>query len=236
LKIEFLNVNNDPKLNPEIKPLKLSRDSKNKPPSYCLPWVEAARYSIQLKSNANYVIKKTKDGIEGWIEHGKRKVAAENIFASVPEGVSFVPFHGEEYLGKKITVSQTPGFSSPWQRKMSHSLTLKLGICWWSPPGWGLFLTSAIHRNEEYRIVEGMVRTDLWHRDIPVIVRPLKKEIRIPKFSPVASLLVIPVEDIKLIPVVDDQKKTTELINQISKKRLNPSIYKALVRSKKKKS
>ena len=57
LKIEFVNLNEDPGLDPEVKETPLSKDSKHKPPSYCLPWVEATRYSIQIKSNEENFIR-----------------------------------------------------------------------------------------------------------------------------------------------------------------------------------
>ncbi len=233
LKIEFLNINGDPKLDPEIKPIKLSRDSKHKPPSYCLPWVEANRYTIQIKSNANYVIKKSRNTIEAWAEHGEKK-SALNLLLDVPTGVSFVPLNVHEAMGKKISVGVSPAFSSPWQRQKGQSVTLKIGICWWTPPGWGLFFTSAVHRNPEFRVIEGFVRTDRWHRDIPIIIEPLVKEIHIKKFSVIANALIVPAEDIELKDVGGDLEKKKELIHQISRKRTRPSIYKDLVLGKKK--
>jgi hypothetical protein len=229
LKVEFLNLNDDSKLDPEIKKIPLSKDSKNKPPAYCLPWVEAARFSIQIKSNENYLIRKTSKGIEAWVQRGGKKIPFASYYLKVPEGMSFVPRDPSEHFEKKIRVSYTPAFSSPWQKKQAHSITLKTGICWWTPPGWGLFVISAVHRNEGFRIVEGMVRTDLWHRDIPILVQPLQGEIKIPKYSILASALLVAAEDPELQGLKKSEEKVRELIGQINLKRTNPSIYKKLV-------
>jgi hypothetical protein len=232
LKVEFINFNNDPDLDPEIMQVPLSKDSKNKPPSYCLPWVEAARYSIQLKSNEEYIIHKKKSKIEAWIVRNGKELPASSLWMSPPEDMGFVPKNDEEIKKKKIHLGFSPSFSSPWQRKRSHSITLKLGIYWWTPPGWGMFFTSAVHRNENFRIVEGFVRTDLWHRDIPIVLQPLVKEVHIPKYTVVASVLVIPIEDIELCSVAGDKQKIIQLVNQVSLKRINNSIYKDLVKPK----
>ncbi len=227
--IEFLNLNEDPKLDPEIRPVALSQDGKSKPPSYCLPWVEASRYSIQLKSNEEYVIQKGKKSLDAWVVRDGKRIPPADIWAKVPEGTSFVPKNATEAMEKKIHLSQSPSFSSPWQRKTFHSVTLKLGIYWWTPPGWGLFFTTAIHRNEAFRVVEGFVRTDLWHRDVPIVIQPLIEEVRIPKYSPVASVIPVSAEEIQLVKKTDGLK---EIVEQMSKKRLNPHIYKKLVLKK----
>jgi len=229
MKIEYINLNQDSKLDPEIKIIPLSTDSKNMPPSYCLPWVEAARYSIQLKANEEYVIQKRKGFLDAWAVRDGKKLPLKDIWVDLPQGAPFVPKEDKEALEKKVHLSQSPSFSSPWQRKHFHSVTLKMGIYWWTPPGWGLFFTSAIHRNEEFRVAEGMVRTDLWHRDIPIIVQPLVKEVRIPKYSVVASLLAVPAEDIELISVSKDSERMKEVFRQVAEKRLNRHIYKKLV-------
>jgi hypothetical protein len=235
MKIEYINLNQDPKLNPEVKLIPLSSDSKNMPPSYCLPWVEAARYSIQLKANEHYVIRKGKGTLDAWAERDGKKLPLSDIWVDLPKGLSVIPKEAKEALEKKVHLSQSPSFSSPWQRKHLHSVTLKLGVYWWTPPGWGLFFTSAIHRNEEFRVVEGMVRTDLWHRDIPVVIQPLVKEVRIPKYSPIASLLMVPAEDIELVSLSTDSERMKEVLHQVTKKRLNRSIYKKLVLNERRK-
>lgn len=232
LRIEFLNVTGDPRLDPEIKPIRLSKDSKNMPPAFCLPWVEAMAYSLQIKSNEHYVIKKSKAKITAWIEEGGKKIPQKNLYVEVPQGLKFVPRNDEEYLDKKIRVSYSPSFSSPWQRRNTHSITLKVGICWWTPPGWGLFFTSAPHQNEEFRVVEGFVRTDLWHRDIPMVIRPLKEKITIPKYRVLASALALPVQTPVLQRLGFEKDKITELVKQISQKRVSRSIYKKLVLKK----
>ncbi len=79
--------------------------------------------------------------------------------------------------------------------------------------------------------MEGFARTDLWHRDLPVIVQPLVPEIKIPKYSVIASALLLPAEDIELVRFQADEhpERVAELVNQISSKRLNESFYKILV-------
>lgn len=231
--IEFWNLNDDPACDPQILTLELSQDGQNKPPSYCLPWVESSRVSIQLKANADYVIEKKSGKITGWIEAAGKPLPEKSIYLPVPEGQEFAPLDDEEYLQKKIRVSYSPHFSSPWQEQKAHSLTLKLGICWWTPPGWGLFVTSAIHRNDSFRVVEGFVRTDLWHRDLPILIRPLQEQVKIPKYSVVASVVPCPAEEIRLVPAIDREAKARELTEQISKKRVRPSIYKDMVLKKK---
>lgn len=234
MKVEFINFNKDPKLDPEVKLVPLSTDSKNQPPSYCLPWTAASRYSIQLKSNADYVIRKGEHYIEAWAEERGKKLPLSSLWLSVPDGMGFVPKQEAELKENKIHLSRSPAFSSPWQQKQAHSVTLKLGIYWWTPPGWALFFTSAVHRNESFRVVEGFVETDKWHRDIPIVVQPLVEELRIPKYSVVASVLVVPIEDIQLYSAAEDQSKILELVKQVSQKRLNPSIYKKIVQKNKK--
>jgi len=233
MQVEFLNLNDDPLLDPEVKPVVLSQDSKRMPPSYCLPWVEASRYSIQLKSNADYVLRKTPNSIEAWVLQEGKRIPYQDFTIPVPEGMPFVPKSDEEALEKKVRVSRSPSFSSPWQQKHRHSMTLKLGIYWWTPPEWGLFFTSAVHRNEEFRVVEGMVRTDIWHRDVPVVIQPLVEEVRIPKYSVIASAILVSSQDIQLVPSSQDEPKRREVIDQVSKKRLRGDIYKRLLRKKK---
>jgi hypothetical protein len=233
MKIEFINLNQDPKADPEVKPIPLSGDSQNMPPAHCLPWVEAARYSIQLKANEEYVIRKSGGVLDAWAVRDGKKLPLKDIWVDLPPGAPFVPKDQKEVSEKKVHLSQSPSFSSPWQRKHLHSVTLKLGVYWWTPPGWGLFFTSAIHRNEEFRIVEGLVRTDLWHRDIPVIVQPLVEEVRIPKYSVVATLLPVQAEDIELVAQSSDSEKMKEVFEQVSQKRKDRSIYKKIVLPKK---
>lgn len=229
MKIEFLNLNGDPSLDPEVKILPLSEDEEKKPPSYCLPWIEASRYSIQLKANQDYVIQAGGEALEAWAEEEGKRLPLSDLWMEVPEGKSFVPKSPEEAFGKKVHLSQSPSYSSPWQREKAHSVTLKLGIYWWTPPGWGLFVTSAVHRNEDFRIVEGFVRTDLWHRDIPILVRPLKDEVRIRKGSPVATAIPVFAEDLELKPAEDEPAKREEILRQSDKKRLDHGIYKKLL-------
>lgn len=229
LKVEYLNLNGDPELDPEIKEVPLSRDSKSKPPSYCLPWVEASRYSIQLKANATYVIRKKNNHIEAYAEENGKIQPIKTTIIPVPEDMPFVPRNEQEHFSRKIHTAPSPSFSSPWQREQGHSVTLKLGVCWWTPPGWGMLFTSAIHRNEDFRVVEGMVRTDLWHKDIPIVIQPLVSELRITKGSVIASALLIKAEPIQLQAADDPEKKIRELIKQINLKRIRPSIYKELV-------
>ena len=229
MKIEFINLNADSALDPEIKTVPLSEDSKNKPPSFCLPWVEAARYSIQIKANEDYVIRKGKKSLDAWADRGGNKLPLSDLNLEVPQGMNLVPKNDKEYLEKKMHVSQSPSFSSPWQRKRHHSVTLKVGIYWWTPPGWGLFISSAVHRNEEFRVVEGFVRTDLWHRDIPLVILPLTPEIRIKKYSILASALLVPAQDIQLASASGDPKRIQEIVEQVNKKRMKPHIYKKLV-------
>jgi len=233
MRIEFINFNEDPLLDPEVKQVPLSRDSKGKPPSYCLPWVEASRYSIQIKSNEDYVIHKMEDRVEAWVLREGKEIPSSNLWLDVPEGMGFVPKSEEELKKKKIHLGFSPAFSSPWQRKRSHSVTLKLGIYWWTEPGWGLFFTSAVHRNEEFRIVEGLVQTDRWHRDIPIVVEPLVEKVHIPKYSVVASVLAIRLEDLELVSVRNDPAKVSQIVNQVSLKRVKNSIYKSLAQLKK---
>ena len=228
MKVEFLNLNEDATLDPEIKPLNLSQDGENKPPAYCLPWIEASRYSIQLKANQDYVIRILPEGLDAWAEKEGKKLPLHDLWMDVPPGQGFVPKSPEEAFGKKVHLSQSPSYSSPWQREQAHSVTLKLGIYWWTPPGWGLFLTSAVHRNEDFRIVEGFVRTDLWHRDIPILVRPLKEEVRIRKGSVIASALLVSAEDLSLVSV-DDPERRKEIVQQSDKKRLDHGVYKKLL-------
>jgi hypothetical protein len=234
LKIEFLNLNNNSQLDPEIKEIPLSQDDKNKPPSYCLPWVEAAKYSIQLKANANYVIRKKNNHIEAYAEEAGKILPIKTTVIPVPKGMPFVPRNEQEHFSHEIHTAPSPAFSSPWQREQGHSVTLKLGICWWTPPGWGMFFASAIHRNEDFRIVEGMVRTDLWHKDIPIVVQPLVEELRLSKGMVIASALLMKAEPIQLQAAEDREKKIGELIHQVNLKRTRPSIYKELVLPKEK--
>ena len=234
MRVEFLNLNGDPKCDPEIKLLPLSQDEHRKPPSYCLPWVEAARYSIQLKSNEEYVIRKGEDFIDAWALRDGKKFQPTELWLDVPREMSFVPKNSTEAMEKKVQLTQSPSFSSPWQRSHHHSVTLKLGIYWWTPPGWGLFFTSAIHRNEGFRVVEGFVRTDQWHRDIPIVIQPLVKEVRIPKYAAVATALLLPAEDLELSALENDLEKIGEVVKQVSQKRLNAHIYKKMVLPKKK--
>ena len=233
MKIEFINLNRDSRLDPEIKIIPLSQDGKNKPPSYCLPWVEASRYSIQIKANEDYVIQKKEKSIDAWAERGGKKMPLSDLWIDLPEGMAVVPKNPQEHFEKKVHLSQSPSFSSPWQRKHHHSVTLKLGIYWWTPSGYGLFFTSAIHRNEEFRVVEGLVRSDLWHRDVPIVIQPLVKEVRIAKYSIVATAILVPAEDLELSASSEDSQKMTELMKQVSQKRLQPSIYKKLTLPKK---
>ncbi len=232
MKVEFINFNNDPKLDPEIKPIPLSKDSKNMPPAYCLPWVEAAKYSIQLKANHDYVIMQQGGKIETWVEKEGKRIPQAHLEVEVPDGTHFVPKNTEEAMGKKIEFSESPNFSSPWQVTRGHSVTLKLGISWWMSEGWGLFINSAIHRNNEFRVVEGYVRTDLWHRDIPIVIQPLVVELRIPKYSIIASCIPVKAEGIELVDVSQDEAKKAEHLHQISLKRLRPSIYKEILEAK----
>lgn len=226
--VEFLNLNEDPALDPEIKPVPLSRDGRAQPPSYCLPWVEATRYSIQIKANFEYWVRKSKGGIEACAVANGVPLPVQEISLQVPSGLSFVGKGEAEIQEGRVVVGTSPSFSSPWQSENAHSVTLKLGICWWTPPGWGLFFTSAVHRNERFRVVEGFVRTDLWHRDIPIVVQPLAEEVKIPKYSIVASALLVPAEEIELRPTKDEEK-AKEVVQQISAKRINPGFYKILV-------
>jgi len=235
MKVEFINFNDDPLLDPEIKKKALSMDSKNKPPSYCMPWVEATRYSIQLKANFEYWIRKSQDQIEACAVQDGKAIPVPEIYASVPEGISYNAKDETEKKERKLSVGHTPAFSSLWQSKTGHSVTLKLGIGWWTSPGWGMFFTSAVHRNENFRIVEGFVRTDLWHRDIPILVQPIEKDIKIPKYSVLASAVLMSAEDLELSPAQDREQKITELAYQTSFKRINPSYYKILLASKDKK-
>lgn len=234
MRVEFLNLNDDSRCDPEIKPVPLSQDEHRKPPSYCLPWVEAARYSVVLKSNEEYVIRKGEAGIDAWAIRDGKKLQPSELWMDVPEGMSFVPKNSTEAMEKKVKLTESPSFSSPWQRSHHHSVTLKLGIYWWTPPGWGLFFTSAVHRNEEFRVVEGFVRTDKWHRDIPIVIQPLVEEVRIAQYSPIASALLLPAEDLELVSVQGDVEKISEIVKQVSQKRLNTHIYKKLVLPKKK--
>lgn len=236
MRVEFLNLNDDPKCDPEVKLVPLSQGEHHKPPSYCLPWIEATRYSIQLKSNEEYILKKGKDFIDAWAVRDGKKFQPTRLWMDVSPGMSFVPKNSTEAMEKKIHLSESPSFSSPWQRSHHHSVTLKLGIYWWTPPGWGIFFTSAVHRNEGFRVVEGFVRTDKWHRDIPIVVQPLEKEVRIPKYSVIASAILLPAEDIELVSAEKDSEKIGEIVQQVSKKRLNTHIYKKLVLPKKEKS
>ncbi|MCE9625026.1 MAG: hypothetical protein K8R69_06180 [Deltaproteobacteria bacterium] len=196
------------------------------PPSYCLPWVEAARFSIQLKANEEYVVQKGKKSIKAWILQDGKKIPDKKIWLKVPEKSRFLSTDPEEIAEHKMGISKTPAFSSPWQRKQAHSVTLKLGICWYTPPGYGMFFSSAVHKNEQFRVVEGFVRTDQWNKDVPIIIRPLVEEVHIPKYSVVASAFVVPIEDIELASVADDPKKISAVIKQTSLKRLSMDIYK----------
>src|SRR4030095_1278194 len=210
-------------------------DSKNMPPSYCLPWVEAARYSVQIKSNQEYWVRKGKENVEACAYIDGKIVNCSEVFAPMSREVPFLPKDEEEAKTRRLRLSYSPAFSSPWQAKRVHSVTLKMGICWWTPPGWGLFFTSAIHRNEEFRIVEGFVRTDLWHRDIPILVEPLVQEIKIKKYSVVASALFLHAEDIQLVSAAGDPKKMVQIANQTSLKRIDRGLYKKIVKKKEKK-
>lgn len=234
MRIEFLNINNDAKLDPEIKAVALSQSSESKPPSYCLPWVEATRCSIQLKANFEYWIRKGDRGIEACAVSEGKPLPVQELWLEVPGDLSFVPKDDYEKENRVISVGHTPAFSSPWQSQQAHSITLKLGICWWTPPGWGLLITSAVHRNEDFRVVEGFVRTDLWHRDIPVIIQPLVPELKLQKYSVIASALLLPVENLDLAPfqASEHPERVSELVGQISSKRLNESYYKILVSEK----
>jgi hypothetical protein len=177
------------------------------------------------------VIHKGKPGSKPGSFEGK-EIPASNLWLEVPEGMGFVP-KMKRRSKKKIHLGFSPAFSSPWQRNRSHSITLKLGIYWWTEPGWGLFFTSAVHRNEAFRIVEGLVQTDRWHRDIPIVVEPLVERIQIPKYSIVASVLAVRLEDIELVSVRNDPAKISQIVNQVSLKRVKNSIYKSLAKSKK---
>lgn len=159
----------------------------------------------------------------------------EELFTHVPPGVAYFAKNQKEEKGRVVSLGESPSFSSPWQRKSAHSVTLKLGISWWTPPGWGLFFTSAVHRNEDFRIAEGFVRTDLWHRDIPIVVQPLREEIRIPKYSVVASALAVLAEGVELLSAQNKEEKIGEIALQTSYKRMSQHYYKALVRGSGKK-
>ena len=227
--VTFINFNEDVRLDPEIKTVPLSRDAKSQTPAFCLPWVEAYRYSIQLKANHDYWIRKDSDGIHAVaVENGSPLPSAE-LFADVPEGIGYLSRGPYEEKNRKLSLGTTPSFSSPWQEKNAHSITLKLGISWWTPPGWGLFFCSPVHGGESFRVVEGYVRTDEWHRDIPILIQPMMEEIRIPKYSVVASALLLPAEDLQLIPAKDCEQKVGELALQTSLKRMSPSIYKGML-------
>ncbi|HKY62353.1 MAG TPA: hypothetical protein VJR29_02950 [bacterium] len=230
MKIEFLNLNGDSALDPEIKTLNLSQDGERKPPSYCLPWVEASRYSIQLKSNEDYVIRRTNTGLDAWAEREGKKMPLSDLWLPLPAGAGLIPKSPEEAFERKVHLSQSPSYSSPWQREQGHSVTLKLGIYWWTPPGWGLFIVSAVHRNDDFRIEEGFVRTDLWHRDIPIVLNPLKEEVRLRKGAVIASALPVLAEDFELVPVEHEDARKKEIIEQVNQKRLNASIYKKLLK------
>jgi hypothetical protein len=229
IQIEFINFNEDVALNPEVKPVTLSQDSKGMPPSFCLPWVEATRYSLQIKSNQEYWIRKGEKNVEACVVIDGKPQPASHVFAPLPKEVAFLPKSEEEARGHKIDLSYSPAFSSPWQSARVHSVTLKMGICWWTPPGWGLLFASAVHRNEDFRIIEGFVRTDLWHRDIPIVVQPLRDEIRIPKYGVVASAWPVKAEDLELKVVERTPERLQEVADQTSKKRIDKGIYKKLV-------
>lgn len=229
MKVEFINFNDDPQLDPEIKPIRLSQDSKNMPPAYCLPWVQASLYSIQIKSNFDYWIRKNSKGpIEACAMKDGKILPIQDIYAQMPAGVNFIPKNEDEKKSNKIHLSRSPAFSGPWQKKQAHSITLKLGISWWTPPGWGLFICSAVHRNEALRVIEGYVRTDLWHRDIPIIIQPISQEVKIAKYSILASALLVKAEELELVKSTD-QGKMQDLANNISQKRLSHDIYKRMV-------
>jgi len=231
VEVEFINFNGDESLNPEIKKIPLSNDSQAKPPAYCLPWVEASRYSIQIRSNAHYIIEKGKDKVEAWIEEEGKKFPYRELWIKIPKDMGL---DDSQESMERVRLSRTPSYSSPWQEKRVHSVTLKMGIGWWTKPGWGMFFGSAIHRNEDFRIVEGMVRTDLWHKDVPIVVMPLKDRVVIPKHSVIASAWLIPAEDIQLVHAKKDGQKLRQLIKQILMKGLEPSYYKEIAGIKKK--
>ncbi|MCC6272207.1 MAG: hypothetical protein IT572_01965 [Deltaproteobacteria bacterium] len=229
MKIEFINFNQDPRLEPEVKQVSMSRDKKGKPPSYCLPWVEATKYCVQVKANENYLIRSGPGKIEAFIFREGQEIPFHDIFIDIPPEIDFIPKDSREAETHQIHVSRTPSFSSPWQKKNCHSVTLKLGIAWWTPPKIALFFTSAPHRNEGFRIVEGLVRTDLWHRDIPIVVRPLEKEIFIQKYSVVAAAIPVPVDDLELKSAGEEKARFAEFAYQTTRKRLRSSVYKELV-------
>jgi len=229
MEIEFLNCNQDSRLDPEIKAVALSRDAKNRPPAFCLPWVEAARYSIQLKANHEYWIRKRPRRIEACAVVKGKPIPVQELFGEVPEGASYFAEGEVEKKQRKVSLGQSPGFSSPWQSRHAHSVTLKLGISWWTPPGWGLFFTSAVHRNEEFRVVEGFVRSDLWHRDVPIVIQPLAGEVRIPKYSVVASAFLLSAEAPSVRASANPGERMKEIAVQTSYKRMSQHYYKALV-------
>jgi len=232
VQIGFINFNEDPALDPVIRKIRLSNDGKNQPPSHCLPWVEAARYSIELKANYDYHLEKDGTTLHAWVDSEQGPIPHREIQIKIPEDLDFVPKDAGEVEHRQIPLSKTPAFSSPWQKKSGDSITLKMGICWWTPPGWGLFFGSAIHRNEEFRVVEGYVRTDLWHRDVPLVVQPLVAQVKIKKYSTIACLWLVPAEEIELVSFAGDRDRMKELVHNISMKRIRPHVYKEKVLKK----
>lgn len=235
MKVEFINFNRDPKLDPQLQSIPLSEDSVNKPPAYCLPFVQAMDFAIQLKANHHYKVRRRGGRIEACVLAGGEVVEPPELFIEMPEDVSFLPRNEDESKNHRLRLSEALNFSSPWQEKRAHSVTLKLGICWWTPPGWAMFFCSPTHRTLNYKVTEGLVRTDLWHRDIPVLIEPLSdEEVDIPKYSVVASALLVPVDGPELVSAQGDPAKLEEIALQTSQKRARKSIYKELVLKKRK--
>lgn len=232
MEIEYYNFNHDPLCDPEIRPVKMSIERNQMPPTFCLPWVQSSEYCIQIKANADYKIKKKNNVIEANITLNELTREKHYILVDIPENVKFLPANKEEMSHRVMPLSITPSFSSPWQKEKAENITIKTGICWWTPPETGLLFCSPIHQKNDFKIVEGFVRTDLWHRDIPIIVEPFEDQITIKKYSIIASAYLVQAKPILLKNVTSDKKKKEEVIKQINQKRINPSIYKKLVLQK----
>ena len=215
VRVDFLNCSDDPKLDPVVVHRQLSNDGTRLPPSFCLPWVEASRHVILLKSNFEYRVRKSGSSIAAYVDRGDRAVRTVSVRARSGDRQAFV--------------SETPYFSSPWQQRMRHSVTLKLGICWWTPPGWGLLFMSPPGADGRFSVVDGFVRTDLWHCDVPIVVHPSTRSLRLPKYSIVAAAIPVYGDHLDLGAVADRPAKLATVRSQMLMKAHDHGVYKQLL-------
>ncbi|MDX1387439.1 MAG: hypothetical protein R3257_07610, partial [bacterium] len=80
MKVEFINFNQDPKLDPQVQSIPLSDDSENMPPAYCLPFVQAMDFAIQLKANHHYKVRRRGGRIEACVLEGDEVIPPPELY------------------------------------------------------------------------------------------------------------------------------------------------------------